>query len=108
MSTDEVTQPYSLEAQNDRLAAYAASQDGWQITRRFSDQMTGATLERPGLQRALAEAKTKRFTCCWSTASTGYRARCAAWRRSSKPSTTPRFSSARRPGRSTPPRRRGG
>jgi site-specific DNA recombinase len=29
--------------------------------RRFTDQMSGATLERPGLQRALAEAKAKRF-----------------------------------------------
>jgi site-specific DNA recombinase len=29
--------------------------------RRFSDQLTGATLERPGLQQALAEAKAKRF-----------------------------------------------
>ena len=29
--------------------------------RRFSDQMTGATLERPGLRRALVEAEAKRF-----------------------------------------------
>jgi site-specific DNA recombinase len=61
ISTDEEHQPYSLEAQAQRLSAYADSQDGWTIARRFSDQMSGATLERPGLQRALAEAQGKRF-----------------------------------------------
>lgn len=61
ISTDETTQPYSLEAQAERLGAYTASQDDWQITRRFTDQMSGAILERPGLQRALAEAQAKRF-----------------------------------------------
>ncbi|MGH2746045.1 MAG: recombinase family protein, partial [Thermoleophilaceae bacterium] len=39
----------------------AESQEGWQIARRFSDQMSGATLERPGLHRALAESEAKRF-----------------------------------------------
>jgi DNA invertase Pin-like site-specific DNA recombinase len=29
--------------------------------RRFSDQMSGSTLERPQLQRALAEARLGRF-----------------------------------------------
>jgi site-specific DNA recombinase len=61
ISTDEEHQPYSLEAQAKRLSAYAESQDRWQITRRFSDQMSGATVERPGLKRALAEAQAKRF-----------------------------------------------
>jgi site-specific DNA recombinase len=61
ISTDEEHQPYSLEAQAKRLSAYAESQDRWQITRRFSDQMSGATVERPGLKRALAEAEAKRF-----------------------------------------------
>ncbi len=61
ISTDEAHQPYGLEAQAQRLAAYAQSQDGWTITRRFTDQMSGATLERPGLQRALTEAGAKRF-----------------------------------------------
>lgn len=61
ISTDEETQPYSLEAQAERLRAYAQSQDGWRIVRRFTDQMSGATLERPGLERALAEAAAKRF-----------------------------------------------
>ncbi len=61
ISTDEEHQPYSLEAQSDRLAAYVASQDGWDRVRDFSDQCSGATLERPGLQRALREASAGRF-----------------------------------------------
>jgi DNA invertase Pin-like site-specific DNA recombinase len=61
ISTDEDHQPYSLEAQAQRLAAYVKSQEGWRLVRRFSDQASGATLERPGLQRALGEAQAKRF-----------------------------------------------
>jgi len=41
--TDEEHQPYSLEAQEIRLAAYIASQDGWELTRRYIDRMTGST-----------------------------------------------------------------
>jgi site-specific DNA recombinase len=61
ISTDEEHQPYSLEAQETRLAAYVASQDGWELTRRYTDRMTGSTLERPELQRALADARVERF-----------------------------------------------
>jgi site-specific DNA recombinase len=61
ISTDEAHQPYSLEAQDERLGSYAKSQEDWQIVRRFSDQVSGATLERPGLERMLAEAKAHRF-----------------------------------------------
>ncbi len=61
ISTDEEHQPYSLEAQAHRLAAYVQSQEGWRLVRRFSDQTSGATLDRPGLQRALREAQAKRF-----------------------------------------------
>jgi site-specific DNA recombinase len=61
ISTDEDHQPYSLEAQAERLGAYVKSQDGWELTRRFSDQASGASTERPGLQRALAEARASRF-----------------------------------------------
>jgi site-specific DNA recombinase len=61
ISTDEAHQPYSLEAQTERLGAYIKSQDGWELARQFTDQMTGSKLERPGLQRALAEAKAARF-----------------------------------------------
>lgn len=59
--TDEDHQPYSLEAQAGRLEKYVASQDGWVLVRRFSDQKSGATLDRPELQRALREAKAGRF-----------------------------------------------
>jgi site-specific DNA recombinase len=61
ISTDEENQPYSLCAQDDRLAAYIRSQDGWESARRYSDQMTGSTLERPDLQRALSDARAGRF-----------------------------------------------
>ena len=61
ISTDEEHQPYSLEAQTHRLAAYVESQDGWELVRSFSDQKSGATLDRPGLQRALREARAGRF-----------------------------------------------
>ena len=61
ISTDEEHQPFSLGAQADRLRKYVDSQDGWQLVREFTDQMSGASLERPNLQRALLEAKAKRF-----------------------------------------------
>jgi site-specific DNA recombinase len=61
ISTDEDHQPYSLESQAERLGNYLASQDGWELTRSFTDQASGATTERPGLQRALAEARAGRF-----------------------------------------------
>ncbi len=61
ISTDEDHQPYSLEAQAARLESYVGSQDGWTLARSFSDQLSGATLERPGLRRALQEAKVGRF-----------------------------------------------
>ena len=50
ISTDEEHQPYSLEAQDTRLGAYIASQDGWELTRRYSGRMTGSVLERPELR----------------------------------------------------------
>src|SRR5207237_7140907 len=58
---DEEHQPYSLEAQRERLAAYAKSQEDWRIVRRFTDQAAGASLERPGLEQALREAQAARF-----------------------------------------------
>src|SRR6266508_3573201 len=56
ISTDEDRQPFSLGVQAERLEAYARSQDGFRIVRRFTDQASGATLDRPGLRRALEEA----------------------------------------------------
>ena len=61
ISTDEEHQPYSLEAQAERLGKYIASQDGWELARTFTDERSGATLDRPALQRALQEAKAGRF-----------------------------------------------
>jgi site-specific DNA recombinase len=61
ISTDEDHQPFSLDAQAMRLDAYIASQDGWERVRTFTDQCSGATLERRDLQRCLIEAKAGRF-----------------------------------------------
>jgi site-specific DNA recombinase len=58
-STDDEHQPYSIEAQDTRLAAYIASQPGWRQAARFADDASGATTHRPGLQRALAAARAR-------------------------------------------------
>ncbi len=56
-STDDDHQPYSIEAQDTRLAAYIGSQPGWRQAARFADDASGATTSRPGLQRAIAAAR---------------------------------------------------
>jgi site-specific DNA recombinase len=56
-STDDEHQPYSIEAQDARLAAYIGSQPSWRQAARFTDDASGATTARPGLQRALAAAR---------------------------------------------------
>ena len=61
ISTDEAHQPYSLEAQEQRLRAYIESQPDWHLVRTFTDQASGATTERPDLQRALTEARAHRY-----------------------------------------------
>ena len=61
ISTDESNQPYSLGAQAERLASYIASQDGWEHVARYSDQASGAKLDRPGLTKALRDASLGRF-----------------------------------------------
>jgi site-specific DNA recombinase len=61
ISTDEERQPFSLEAQQERLQAYVAAQPGWLLTRSYSDRMSGKRLDRPGLQQALADAGTGRY-----------------------------------------------
>ncbi|HEV8557662.1 MAG TPA: recombinase family protein, partial [Actinophytocola sp.] len=61
ISTDEEHQPFSLEAQDKRLHAYAGTQPGWEVVAVFRDEASGATLERPDLQRALATARAGRF-----------------------------------------------
>jgi site-specific DNA recombinase len=60
-STDEAHQPYSLDAQTTRLNAYISSQPDWQLVATFSDRVSGATLERPGLTKALTQARAGRY-----------------------------------------------
>ena len=60
ISTDEEHQPWSLGAQCERLRAYCAAQ-GWTVVEAYDDQASGATLQRPGLQRAVADARLRRF-----------------------------------------------
>jgi hypothetical protein len=50
-------QPYSLDAQAERTHAFIVSQPEWRAVRRYSDQVSGKTLDRPGLAQALAEAR---------------------------------------------------
>ena len=52
ISTDESNQPYSLEAQRERLTAYVASQPEWRIVVRYVDRASGKSLERPSLRAA--------------------------------------------------------
>lgn len=75
ISTDEERQPYSLGPQDERLGNYIASQEGWERARTFSDQRSGAALDRPGMQKALAEARAGATTCSSSTGWTAWPAR---------------------------------
>src|SRR5574341_1298836 len=56
-STDDENQPHSIEVQSTRLDAYVTSQEDWTIVRSYTDDKSGATLDRPGLQQALREAR---------------------------------------------------
>jgi site-specific DNA recombinase len=56
-STDGDHQPFSPEAQETKLRAFVASQPGdWQIVAVYSDDASGATTDRPELQKALRAA----------------------------------------------------
>jgi site-specific DNA recombinase len=61
ISTDEERQPFSLDAQQERLEAYIAVQPGWVLARNYSDRMSGKRLDRPGLQQALRDAGAGRY-----------------------------------------------
>jgi site-specific DNA recombinase len=57
-STDEEHQPYSIEAQDTRLASYIDSQPGWRLVKRFADDASGASVDkRSGLAKAMAAAR---------------------------------------------------
>ncbi|MFE3280692.1 recombinase family protein [Nocardia sp. NPDC059239] len=60
-STDDEHQPYSIDAQDTRLESYIDSQPGWRHVASYSDDASGASVERPDLQRALAAAKAGAF-----------------------------------------------
>ena len=55
-STDDEHQPYSIEAQDARLAAYISSQPGWRQAARFADDASAASTHRLGLQRGRSGA----------------------------------------------------
>jgi DNA invertase Pin-like site-specific DNA recombinase len=61
-STDEEHQRFSIEMQDDRLGKYVSSQDSWHLATTYSDDKSGATLDRPGLQRLLRDARAGRFS----------------------------------------------
>ena len=61
ISTDETNQPYSLGAQHDRLDAFVASQPGWQVVARYTDQASGKNLERPALKELRTAAAAGRI-----------------------------------------------
>jgi site-specific DNA recombinase len=58
-SSDDEHQPYSIEAQDARLTSYISSQPGWRQVGRFTDDASGATTHRPGLQWALVAARAE-------------------------------------------------
>ncbi len=60
ISTDETNQPHSLGAQKRSLETFARSQ-GWTVVETYKDMASGATLDRPDLQRALSDAKQGQF-----------------------------------------------
>ena len=60
-SSDESHQPYSLEAQEERLRAFVASQPDWKLVKLYQERKSGATMERPKLLSALADAEAGRF-----------------------------------------------
>lgn len=61
ISTDEVNQPYSLEAQAQMLGKYIESQPGLVHVASYTDQKSGAVLDRPDLKRMLADARSGAF-----------------------------------------------
>jgi site-specific DNA recombinase len=54
-------QPTSLASQCERLEAYCRSQEGWRVLAHEQDRMTGSTLTRPGLERALTLARERKI-----------------------------------------------
>jgi site-specific DNA recombinase len=61
-STDDEHQPFSIDAQLAALTSYVSSQPDWVLVGDpYTDDASGASTERPGLQRALRAARAGRF-----------------------------------------------
>ena len=60
-STDDEHQPFSIDAQQQALTNYVASQLGWTLVATYSDDASGATTDRPDLKRALGAARAGRY-----------------------------------------------
>lgn len=60
-STDDEHQPFSIEAQTVKPHAYVTSQPDWTLVATFTDDASGATRDRPGLNAALAAARAGEF-----------------------------------------------
>lgn len=61
-STDEGNQPYSLEAQDQRLRPYVASQPGWVVAADYVERASGKDIDgRPELKRLLRDAAAGKF-----------------------------------------------
>src|SRR5688572_7660014 len=64
ISTDEDRQKFSLDGQRDRLEAFCRGvygENGYTVVEVFRDTESGAHLNRPDLQRMLADAEAGRF-----------------------------------------------
>jgi site-specific DNA recombinase len=64
ISTDEDRQKYSLDGQRDRLEAFCRGvygESGYTVVEVYRDTESGAHLNRPGLQRMLADAEAGGF-----------------------------------------------
>jgi hypothetical protein len=102
ISTDEESQPTSLQSQRERLEAFCQAQEGWRIVAHKQDQATGTKLDRPGLQAALDLGRSGAIDRCSSTASTACRERSGSSPSSPRNSTRSVSSYARRRSPSTP------
>src|SRR5436190_1808954 len=60
-ATEHEHQPFSITAQQIALTRYVSTQPGWTLVGEFSDDASGATTSRPGLQAALRAARDERY-----------------------------------------------
>jgi hypothetical protein len=103
ISTDEERQSFSLDAQQERLAAYIAVQPGWVLTRSYSDRMSVSALTGQACNSPCRTPGPAAMTCCWCSRSTGWPARREGWPRCWRSWTKAGSRSALLPSRSTPP-----